>query len=252
MAQTGRACRALSSALAPCKSRRTLVAVVALASALLTGPPRAGADPEAVGDYDAAVRRIGQRRAELAARWTEAGDRGALVASIAGEIAASVHELSRHWLGTPWGLGPPQTRRPGRGKINCGTFVGRVLRDAGFEVDVARLQQQASQLIIRSFVDRSRMRRWSNAPIDRFVADVRAMGPGLFIIGLDFHVGLLIQTEDDLRFVHASYVTRTVVDEPARTALPIVDSGYRVVGKLLDANNVRDWIEGRAIDVAGR
>jgi hypothetical protein len=198
------------------------------------------------------VRRVEGRRAELAARWAEADDRGALVEPIAGEVAATVHELGRHWLGTRWGLGPPQTRRPGGGKINCGTFVGRVLRDAGFVVDVARLQRQASQLIIRSFVDRSRTRRWSNAPMDRFLADVRAMGPGLFIIGLDFHVGLLIQTEGDLRFVHASYVTRTVVDEPAAAARPIVDSGYRVVGKLLDARNVRDWIEGREIEVVER
>jgi hypothetical protein len=226
----------------------TLIVLVAL----VAGSRRAGADPESSGDYDAALRRIQQRRAELAAVWAGTDDRGALVASIAGEIAASVHELGRHWLGTRWGLGPPQTRRPGEGKINCGTFVGRVLRDAGFDVDVARLQRLASQLIIRSFVDRSRTRRWSNASMERFLADVRAMGPGLFIVGLDFHVGLLVQTEDDLRFVHASYVTRTVVDEPARAAPPIVDSRYRVVGKLLDERNVRDWIEGRQIEIADR
>jgi hypothetical protein len=78
------------------------------------------------------------------------------------------------------------------------------------------------------------------------------MGPGLFIIGLDFHVGLLHQTADDVRFIHASYVTRTVVNESAATADPIVRSKYRVVGKILTDGNVRDWLDGDRIEVQGR
>jgi hypothetical protein len=77
------------------------------------------------------------------------------------------------------------------------------------------------------------------------------MGPGLFIIGLDLHVGFLVQTDDDLRFIHASYETETVVDEAAATATLIVDSKYRVVGKILDDDNVRDWLAGRRIRVKG-
>jgi hypothetical protein len=203
-------------------------------------------------DYAAAVRQAERRRDQLAARWREAEDRAALVGPVAREITSSARRLSRHWLGTSWGLGLPQSQVPGRGKINCGTFVGTILRDAGFVVDVGKLQRQPSQLIIRSFVGRERMKKWSNAPMDRFLADVRAMGPGLFIVGLDFHVGFLIQTERDLRFVHASYETRTVVDEPAASAGPITESKYRVVGKLLDRGNVRDWLEGRRIQVIGK
>jgi hypothetical protein len=208
--------------------------------------------PAAAGSYRTATTRAELRRARLAGRWAAADDKAALVEPIAGEITAAVRGLARHWLGTRWGLGPPQASAPGDGKINCGTFVGTVLRDAGFVVDVAKLQRQPSQLIISSFVGRERTRKWSNASMDRFLADVRAMGPGLFIIGLDFHVGFLIQTEDDLRFVHASYLTRTVVDEPAAAARPITDSKYRVVGKLLDRHNVRDWVEGNRIRVKGK
>lgn len=72
-----------------------------------------------------------------------------------------------------------------------------------------------------------------------------------YIIGLDFHVGFLVQTERDLRFVHASYVTETVLDEPAATAVPIVTSKYRVVGKILSADNLDDWLRRRRIEVRG-
>ena len=207
--------------------------------------------PAAAGRYEEAIGRVAARRAALAERWAGSDDRAALVGPIGDEIAALTHRLARRWLGTRWGLGAPQTRTPGAGKINCGTFVGTVLRDAGFVVDVDRLQRQPSQLIIASFVGAPRIRKWSNASMERFLADVRRMGPGLFIIGLDFHVGFLIQTGDDLRFVHASYVTKTVVDEPAADARPIADSKYRVVGKLLDRGNVRDWLEGNRIRVKG-
>jgi hypothetical protein len=167
-------------------------------------------------------------------------------------VIGNVRDLAGHWLGTAWGLGPPQADAPGPDrKINCGTFVGTVLRDAGFVVDVAKLQRQPSQLIIRSFVGRDRTRRFSNASMARFLAGVKEMGPGLFIIGLDVHVGLLVQTEDELRFVHASYVTGTVVDEDAAAASPIVDSKYRVVGKILSRENLDAWLDGRRIEVVG-
>ncbi|HEU5061157.1 MAG TPA: hypothetical protein VFU21_31720 [Kofleriaceae bacterium] len=211
----------------------------------------AGTRLAAADGYAELVRRGEARRARLAEEWARSGDRAALVGPTAEAIQEQVRRVARRWLGTPWGLGAPQSRSPGEGKINCGTFVGTVLRDAGFVVDVGRLQRQPSQLIIASFVGAGRTRKWSNAPMERFLADMRRMGPGLYIIGLDFHVGFLLQSEDELRFVHASYVTKTVVDEPAAVARPITESRYRVVGKLLDRANVRDWLEGNRIRVKG-
>ena len=203
------------------------------------------------GSYAEARRVAAARRTAVARRWRRRGldARGQAAAEAA--ILRSVKKLSRLWLGTRWGLGVPQSSTPGPGQINCGTFVGTVLRDAGFNVAVKKLQRQPSQLIIESFVGGDRVRKFSNAKMTRFLASVREMGPGLFIIGLDFHVGLLIQTETDLRFVHASYETKTVIDEPAATATPIVTSKYRVVGKLLSRQNLRDWLAGNRIQIKG-
>lgn len=236
--------------------RAPLLALVALLVASVPSHVAAGSDERrprsrSAAEYADLVRSIEARRLGLSTRWAAGGDRDAIAQRAAAEIRAAVIDLARRWLGTRWGLGPPQAREPGPGKINCGTFVGTVLRDAGFRVDVGKLQRQPSQLIIRSFVGPPRTRRWSNASMERFLADMRRMGPGLFIVGLDFHVGLLVQTDRELRFIHASYVTRTVVDEPAAVAPPIVDSKYRVVGKLLDRANLEAWLEGRPIAVQG-
>lgn len=207
--------------------------------------------PEAYGDHLAA---LATARSRFAGRWQNARHAGrrAVLADARAHIQASVVALGTRWLGTAWGLGTPQAQVPGPGKINCGTFVGTVLRDAGFVVDVRTLQRQPSQLIIASFVaGKDRVKKFSNASMEDFLAEVRAMGPGLFIIGLDFHVGLLHQTERDLRFIHASYETRTVVDESAALATPIVTSKYRVVGKILTDANVRAWLAGDRIEVQG-
>lgn len=212
---------------------------------------RAAAPGPASVSYAEVKRSLAARKADLAAQWGPSGGNEDLVARTEAEIVTAVRLLSSHWLGTRWGLGAPQISEPGAGKINCGTFVGTVLRDSGFNVDVKKLQRQPSQLIIASFVSGERVRKFSNSSMEKFLQSVRSMGPGLYIIGLDFHVGLLLQTPDDLRFIHASFETETVVDEPAATAAPIVTSGYRVVGKLLSAENLQDWIEGRKIRVVG-
>jgi hypothetical protein len=208
------------------------------------------AGDQARPSYSEAVSALSERRAELAKEW-KAGPSRELRSAIEAELVAAVEALSQYWLGTRYGRGIPQTLTPLDGKINCGTFVGSVLRDVGFQVKVKKLQRQPSQAIIKSFVGGKRVRKFSNASMKSFLASVREMGPGLFIIGLDLHVGLLLQTEDDLRFLHASSETMTVVNEDAATATFITMSGYRVVGKILSQQNIQDWLRGDRIPVKG-
>lgn len=165
-------------------------------------------------------------------------------------LATSVLRLTQVWLGTTWGLGRPQIERPG-GRVNCGTFVGRLLADAGFVVPVFKLQQQASAVIAGAFAGPDQLRRYSRVPIDRFIASVAELGPGVSIIGLDYHVGLLVRADGNtgLRYLHSSIETGTVVDEPAATARTIRDSAYRVVGKTLGPRNLRQWLLGLPIAI---
>jgi hypothetical protein len=205
-------------------------------------------------DYQQTTTQFAEQQKQIGSQRHKFGRRA--IAAARATIESNVQILWNSWLGTTWGLGPPQLAQPSmdNGKINCGTFVGRILHDAGFNVDVMKLQQQLAQDIIESFVssrDSASFRVFRNKDVPTFISDMRNMGPGLYIIGLDFHVGLLWQTEHGLRFVHASYVTKTVVDEDAATASPIVDSKYRVVGKILTKANIKRWLTGENIAVKG-
>ena len=169
-----------------------------------------------------------------------------------GAVVAGMGSLFTYWYGTPWGLGAPQTKVPGRGKINCGSFVGRTLVDAGFNLNARKLQRQPAELIIKSLAPDRLIRRFRRTSMETFLAGVRKMGPGLYIIGLDFHVGyLLVKPDDKVRFIHASYITHTVLDEPAHSAQPIETSQYRVVGKLFSTDLLAKWRAHRRIKILG-
>jgi hypothetical protein len=167
------------------------------------------------------------------------------------ELTQIILALSAEWLGTRWGLGLPQSSTPQEGKINCGTFVGTLLVHAGFDVNHKKLQRQPAELIIKTFAGKRDIKRFRNRSMDAFLDGVREMGDGLYIIGLDFHVGYLLVEGKSVRFIHASYVTKTVVNEDAETAEPIVTSKYRVVGRLLTDKTVESWLAQERIKVKG-
>jgi hypothetical protein len=128
---------------------RRRITLLCLAMWLLSPTAIAAADTAQNYHDDSAA--IEVRRKALASQWKRAPSK-ALEGKIEQEFISSFHTLTRHWLGTRWALGSPQTKIPGQGKVNCVTFVGRVLRDAGFNLAVRKLQRQPSQLIIKSFL----------------------------------------------------------------------------------------------------
>jgi len=206
--------------------------------------------------YSELKREIEIERRQLAWRWVRTRGRQArrrFLDSAEGAVLARTDALMSRWVGTRWGLGPPQTRRPHHGKVNCGTFVALVLRDAGFKLNVWRWQLQSARRAVISLTPRRTRRYFFRAPIKELLAEVRRMGPGLYVIGLDFHIGFLrLDKNGGPRFIHASWIEKKVVDEPAKTAVPIVTSRHVVVGKILQTGMLQSWLTGRRIVGFGR
>jgi hypothetical protein len=69
----------------------------------------------------------------------------------------------------------------------------------------------------------------------------------LYIAGLDSHVGYIYKSGRKLRFVHSNYYYPEigVMSEPLEGVNPLNDSEYRVIGKLLSAEMVKNWITGK-------
>ncbi|MFC1812342.1 hypothetical protein ACFL03_06575 [Thermodesulfobacteriota bacterium] len=149
------------------------------------------------------------------------------------------------WCGTPWDYNGT-TREPGKGQIACGTFVIYALQDAGFKIP-SKMARQPSENIIKNLTDSSHVKRFSNsAPMERVLRWILLQGEGLFIVGLDEHVGFIINKNGKTTFCHSNYKDPPlmVVNQDAMEKSPLTDSKYRVLGKILDDEMMIKWLEG--------
>lgn len=152
-----------------------------------------------------------------------------------------IEELFPHWYGTPWDFNGT-TQIPKKGKIACGYFVTTILRDAGFDIPRIKWAQMASETMIKRVT--KNIKRFSNAKIETIEDYIHQKGDGLYIVGLDSHVGFVYKSGQIIRFVHANYYQRQkgVMSESIHTKNPLKDSKYRVIGKILHKVMVTNWI----------
>jgi hypothetical protein len=146
------------------------------------------------------------------------------------------------WLGTPWSF-YGDAEFPFQGSIACGSFVEKVLKHTGFRVD-NRLSSQPSEYIIRNMISGDNIKRFSNIPIHIFNDEINNLGEGIYIVGLDNHVGFLYLLEGKYRFIHSHGYLFVLSELPSLSPI-LRRSKYRVVGKLFDANMIEHWLYGK-------
>lgn len=162
-----------------------------------------------------------------------------------------VQSLVPPWYGTKWKF-HGTSEEPGKGAIACGYFVTTLLRDAGVKLDRVKMAQQASENIIKSLVSRDSIKRFSNKPLKQFLSDVQKKGEGLYIVGLDYHVGFISVESSGIYFVHSSYQQpQAVIREIASESRILNDSKYRVIGKLNDKKFLTGWLSKENFEIVG-
>jgi len=227
--------------------RTTNLSIIYAAAWLLTTFPLT---PAAVGQHDTSayasyVEDLRETRDHIRQTYLAAGsrkDRDSIVsASHAFLLGQLCDSLFPYWFGAPWNF-YGQTRTPGRGAIACGYFVTNTLHDAGFEIPRVKWAMSASEYFIK--ILSSDIKRFSKAPISQVREYIAGRGDGLYIVGLDCHVGFIYKLNGRIRFVHANYYQPEigVMAEELEGTNPLNDSKYRVVGQILDRIMVRNWI----------
>ena len=194
-------------------------------------------------DYAAIRANLEAKRQELAAQLDA---KPAQTVRRAREVLVTTlrDELLPAWNGTEWAMnGTSQT--PQEGKIACGYFVSTTLLHAGFHLERARLGQQASEYITKSLVTRAPIWHTSEQSIEAFVERLRRGGDGIYLVGLDNHVGFVIVDGEDTWFHHSG--PGVVRREPALTASFLSTSHYREAAKLFDDALVEKWLRGTSI-----
>ena len=77
-------------------------------------------------------------------------------------------------------------------------------------------------------------------------------GEGLYIVGLDYHVGFISVESSGIYFVHSSYQQpQAVIREIASESRILNDSKYRVIGKLNDKKFLTGWLSKENFEIVG-
>ena len=144
---------------------------------------------------------------------------------------------------------------------HCSYFVSTVLKHAGFKVGRHYLSTLLASDIIRTFSPRKSV-RWPSTrqSTDKFLKKFKhdKRGPGLYIVGLDMHVGFLIygQVTDSqgklkpsgFHFCHADYrhIPQVVRCEPVKGSA-LDHSRCKMNGKILDDKLMYKWLYNKRI-----
>jgi hypothetical protein len=164
------------------------------------------------------------------------------------ELAKNFHLLTNktvfpYWYGTKWDFNGT-TETPNEGSIACGYFVTTVLRDMGVPIKRTKMAQCASEEMIRSLVSKKNIYHLSGLKLEEFEKNLKKLGYGLYVIGLDNHTGFISFSQEGCYFIHSSgYYPFQVVKEKVSESKVLSKSKYKVIGKLTsDEGFLKGWV----------
>ncbi len=138
-----------------------------------------------------------------------------------------LNEIFPYWYGTEWDFNG-HTNTPNSGEIACGYFVSTTLKHSGVNVNRYRFAQQAALNEIKSTQLNGTYRAYLNGSTENFITQIKKeLKDGLYVIGLDFHVGYILKRKGEVFFIHSDYVSDKVKIEAANQSIALESSeGY--------------------------
>lgn len=216
--------------------------------------------PGAAEAYEAALVGFEAERAALARSYAAANpaQKKAIRATARQRVLQFLDQtVFPSWMGMGWGLGRNSTatrpHAPGM-VVGCSYFVTSVLQNAGLVLSNRYHFAQAPALHIqRSLAPAKRdLHVYYSLPAADLTRRIAALGAGLYVIGLNNHVGFVrVHADGDVRLIHASYTDdQVVIDEPFQAAAAIHNSrkaGYFLTPIFQDERLIDHWLRGAAV-----
>lgn len=152
-------------------------------------------------------------------------------------------DLYKQWESTPWDFNGT-TRVPKQGNIACGYFVTTILLDMGYKLNRIKLSTCDAMTMMKSLTPGQRIQNLSYLDYESFNKKIKDAGKAVYIIGLDYHTGLLINDGTETWFLHSNYINKEgVIKERISESLALKTSGSRFTTCLTsDKNFLLRWI----------
>ena len=152
------------------------------------------------------------------------------------------------WYGTPWDFNGT-TETPLKGQIACGYFITTVMKHVGFEVERYKLAQQPASTIIKTLCLKKSIKSFGTNGIEKLIGHLRNNNDGLYIVGLDYHVGFIEKSKNGLFIIHSNYYEpQEVVKEKIEESKALSYSSTFLIGNLLDNEAIiKKWLKKEKI-----
>lgn len=152
-------------------------------------------------------------------------------------------DLYAFWKGTPWDFNGTSPT-PGKGTIACGYFVTMLLRDIGLSINRKQLSVLPSSEMMRKLCPRQRITKLNEATTN-WLEKLKDEGKGVYIIGLDYHTGFIVNDGLEIWFIHANYFGKQgVIKEKAAYSRALISSNTKwIISLTNDQHLIQRWLE---------
>ncbi len=161
---------------------------------------------------------------------------------------ALTQHLLPKWYGTLWDF-YGHCERPQEGFIACGYLVSTNLKHVGVNINRYTLAQQWPINMVQSLVKEKDIQHVYSR--SRSVGVLEDLGYGLYIVGLDKHVGFIRYDERGMFFIHSNYTgNQSVLAESIRSSLAYTQTQNYYLAKLSDNREfLTKWLRGKRFRV---
>lgn len=152
-------------------------------------------------------------------------------------------DFYHYWQGTPWDYNGI-TNVPKEGKIACGFFVTTVLKHAGVKLNRYKLAVCPSLTMMKKLTSPQSIKNLSALSCEGFVDWLKNQGKSVFIVGLDYHTGFIVNDGEGCWFIHSNYINKIgVTKEKVSQSIALEASKGRYVTCLTDSETfLKGWL----------
>lgn len=192
--------------------------------------------------YEEVKQAIALKRKEFAEQFHSPGQHQSEITAF--WVSAIGNDLFSNWQNTPWDFNGTTTQ-PQEGTIACGYFVTTLLQAMGVRLNRIQLSTCASSVMMKKLVPGQRLRNLSYLDYHAFNTALSDWGKGVYVIGLDFHTGFIVNDGTENWFIHSNYIGRKgVTKETVLNSTALQSSKTRWMVSLTgDSSFLQKWLK---------
>ena len=154
-----------------------------------------------------------------------------------------LNKIFPYWYGMTWDMSG-YSQIPQDGTVGCSYFVTNTLLHAVLKLNRYRLAQCDATTTARSLQTNNDIIIFRNTTTEEFIEYVKNQLPeGIYTLGLPMHIGFLLHRENNVFFIHSSYIDPvTIVIERAEVSRAFWSSFY-IIGEITTNKElIKKWI----------